>query len=180
MLLAPCKEGYEDFETKLDYYALHEAINCNDDEFAKELFAKYALLPPFESDNYTYFNTDKDYVLDADADGVYMFTRVSATARIKQMTLQDCIEFWNDNAVDKYCSCIQIHKMSDLKWWDRLTSEIGGWDFAHVVLNSLDTFNDTDMYFAYVEDPARLVSFSTKQELMEMFEEWFIETINKE
>ena len=132
MLLSPCKEGYEDFETKLDYYALQEAINCNDDEFAKVVFSKYELLPPFESDNYTQSNADQDYLLDADADGVYMYTRVSANDRLKQMSLQDCIALWNDKAVDHYCRCIEIHKMSDLEWWDRLASEIGGWDFAHV------------------------------------------------
>ena len=178
MLLAPCKEGYEDFETKMDYYALCEAINCNDDAFAKILFSKYELLPPFESDNYDYFETDLDYVLDADADGVYMYTRVVTDAELilNSMTLQECIEMWNEST-DQFHQLSKMQPMDNEDWWNHLAKELGAWDLMHFVWNSGEDFNDTDRFFVYVEDACIFFSFSTKQELMEYMKEFFIDEI---
>lgn len=78
MLTAPYLGGYEDYETKVDYYALFGAIEQGDDAVALTLFEKYTLMPPFESDNYQEFDTDKDYAMDADLDGVYLYRRCTA------------------------------------------------------------------------------------------------------
>ena len=177
MLLPPCKEGYEDFETKMDYYALQEAINCNDDEFAKVVFSKYKLLPPFESDNYTYFNTDKDYVLDADVDGVYMYSRVQdAELILKSMTLQECIEMWNEST-DQFHQLSKMQPMENEEWWNHLAKELGAWNLIHFVWNSGEDFNDSDKYFVYIEDGCGFFSFSTKQELMGSMKDFFIDEI---
>ena len=74
MLLAPSKASYDDTETKKDFYALCEAINSGDDAFAKEVFGKYHV----DSDHYGYFETDLDYAMDIDRDGVYMYEIIPA------------------------------------------------------------------------------------------------------
>ena len=78
MLTAPYLGGYEDNETKSDYYALCGAIEQGDEGIALALFAKYELLPPFESDNYREIDTDKEFVMEADLDGVYLYRRCPA------------------------------------------------------------------------------------------------------
>ena len=78
MLTAPYLGGYEDRETMIDYYALYGAIEQGDDAIALPLFEKYTLMPPFESDHYEEFDTDKDYAMDADLDGVYLYRRCPA------------------------------------------------------------------------------------------------------
>lgn len=106
--------------------------------------------------------------------------REQAQARVRAMRLQDLIKMWNDNAVDHYCRYIEMHKMCDTDWWNRLANEMGAWDFAHVVMASIDTFNDSDMFFFYEEFDGQLISFSTEQELLELVgEDWFIDNLMK-
>ena len=177
MLLAPCKEGYEDNETKKDYYALREAIRCGDDEFAKAVFAKYELLPPCESDNYEDFDTDLDYALDADRDGVYMYRRCPARAIFEQMSLEECISYWNDR-LDKY-RISEIHDMDDDEWWDRLAQRVGTY---YLIRGSKERgFNFDDRYFFYCDSNDRLYSFTTKEGMLTIIgEEWFINELTNE
>ena len=176
MLLAPCKEGYEDAETKRDYYALQEAIRCGDDEFARALLANYEV----ESDNYEKFNTDLNYVLDADLDGVYLYTSCSPKETFERMNLADCISFWN-NTCGFYCRFMTIHKMSEEDWWNELSNRLGAWDLIHAVMRSGEDFNDSDMYFFYDDGNCQMRSFSTKNEMIAIIgKEWFIDELTNE
>jgi hypothetical protein len=176
MLLAPCKEGYEDFETKRDYYALQQAIIEGDVAFAKKLFAKYVLRKPFESDCYEDIDINSDDAFSADRSGVYMYSRVSAEDILKSMTLQECIDMWNEST-DRFHQLSKMQPMENEEWWNHLAKELGAWDMMHFLWKSGENFNDSDMYFVYVEDGCTFFSFSTKQELMELMGEFYIDEI---
>lgn len=178
MLLAPSIAGYEDEETKRDFYSLYGAIALGNNALAKELFTKYELNAPYESDNYEYFDTPLDYALDANLEGVYMYRRVDVNSILEDMTMQDCINFWDEHASDHYHRLTCIKPMEDEDWWNYLATKLGAWNLMHYVWNSGEHFNDKDMYFAYIEDDCRFFSFSTKQELIEQVgKDFFIDNL---
>jgi hypothetical protein len=85
---------------------------------------------------------------------------------------------WNENAVDHYCRAMEMREISDLDWWNYLALELGAWYLVISVLSSGDNFNTSDKYFFFDQDDERMISFSTKQELIDKIEEdFFIETI---
>lgn len=90
-----------------------------------------------------------------------------ANNKFSRMTMLDCINMWNDKAVDHYCKYIAMHEMSDEKWWNSLSVYLGAWDLIHVVMHAGEDFNDSDMWFFYDEDAGMMRSFSTKQELID-------------
>lgn len=100
----------------------------------------------------------------------------SAEDVIKSMTLQECIDMWNEST-DQFHQLSKMQPMDDEKWWNHLAKELGAWDLMHFVWNSGEDFNDTDMYFVYIEDGCTFFSFSTKQELMELMGDFFIDEI---
>lgn len=105
-------------------------------------------------------------------------TDMTAVDKFARMTLEECIDLWNEYATDQFNQLVEIHPMEDEDWWNHLAKEMGAWDLMHFVWNSGERFNDSDLYFAYLEDYCEFVSFSTKQELVERIgEEFFIDTL---
>ena len=101
-----------------------------------------------------------------------------AEKKLKQMTMLDCINMWNEKAVDQYCREMAINAMDCEQWWNTLSEYLGAWDLIHVVLNAGDNFNDTDLYFFYDKDAGYMNSFSTKQELVDKVgKQFFIDQI---
>lgn len=107
-----------------------------------------------------------------------VITDMSAVDKFQQMTMQECIDLWNEYATDQFHKLVAIHPMEDEDWWNRLAKELGAWDMMHFVWHSGENFNDSDLYFAYLEDNCQFFSFSTKQELVERIgEQFFIDTL---
>lgn len=101
-----------------------------------------------------------------------------AEKKFNRMTMQDCINMWNDKAVDHYCKQIAMHEMSDEQWWNTLSEYLGAWDLIHVVMHAGEEFNDSDMWFFFDGDAGIVRSFSTKQELVDKVgKEFFIDQI---
>lgn len=108
-------------------------------------------------------------------------TREQAYERLRAMSTQDCINYWNNSAVDHYCRLWTIHKMSDLDHWNWLSKELDAWCVVNAVLNAGEYFNNSDMYFFYDEDESIIRSFNTKQELIEQIgDDFFIENLTNE
>ena len=105
--------------------------------------------------------------------------REQAWEVLRKMSLQECIEMWNDSVADHYCRAYEIHEMhNDDEWWDYLAKEIGAYQMIRQLLESGESFNLTDKWFFYDQEEEVFKSFSTKQELMELgAEESFIEII---
>lgn len=101
---------------------------------------------------------------------------MTAQEKLEKMTLQECIDLWNDS-VDQYHQLTKIQPMENEEWWNYLAPTIGVWDFMHQLWNSGERFNDSDRYFVYIEDACEFVSFSTKQELVELMGEFFIDEL---
>lgn len=110
-----------------------------------------------------------------------VYSDLSARETLQQMTMQDCIDLWNERATDMYNRLSYIKPMEEENWWNYLSSKLGAWDLMHFVWNSGENFNDSDKYFAYIEDGCEFFSFSTKQELIERIgEDFFIDNLNEE
>lgn len=108
-------------------------------------------------------------------------TREQAYERLRAMSTHDCINYWNDNAVDHYCRLWRIYAMSDLVAWNGLARELGAWDLIQAVLNAGEHFNDSDMFFFYDVECNHIRSFNTKQELLEQVgEDFFIVSLTNE
>lgn len=105
-------------------------------------------------------------------------TDMNAVDKFANMTMQECIDLWNEYATDQFHQLVEIHPMEDENWWNHLAKELGAWDLMHFVWNSGEDFNDSDMYFAYLDDVCHFISFSTKQEFVEHIgEQFFIDTL---
>jgi hypothetical protein len=105
-------------------------------------------------------------------------TREQAQEQLNGMTLEDCIEMWNEYATDHYCRYIEMHPMSDEEWWDVLARELGTWNLTQAMLLAGEHFNTSDKYFFYEEFNGHLISFSTSQELLEeVGEDFFVELL---
>lgn len=93
---------------------------------------------------------------------------------LRGMSFEDCIKMWNESAADHYMRAYEIHEIDDDKWWEWIVKEAGGFNFVYDLLSSGDRFNLTDMYFFYDADSSgNFISFSTKQEFIEVVEEDF-------
>lgn len=90
-----------------------------------------------------------------------------AERTFQKMTMQDCINMWNEATINEGCKFLSMHKMEDEQEWNNLSQFLGAWDLIHVVLHSGDEFNDSDLWFFYDDDLGIIRSFSTKQELIE-------------
>lgn len=99
------------------------------------------------------------------------------------MTLEDCIKMWNESDEKMYRRNEVIRDMESDKDWEYLSSEYGAYYLVHDISNSVKekTFCPFDEYFFFNGDDCRLYSFTEKEELIELLEEWFIdELINRE
>ena len=95
------------------------------------------------------------------------------------MSLKDCIDMWNDSAVDHYYRSYAIHSTEDDEWWEWLFNEYSAFDLVtEISYNSSDTFCIHDQYFFYDKETAKFYSFNTKRELIDILgEEFFIDNI---
>lgn len=101
-----------------------------------------------------------------------------AHKRLEQMSMEDCIKFWNDRSGDHYHRFTEIRPMEDEDRWNELAGHLGAWDFFHYLTNSGEHFNDSDRFFGYIEDSCEFFSFSTKSELLSCItEDWFVEEL---
>lgn len=95
--------------------------------------------------------------------------------------MQDCINLWNDKAVDHYCREMAINEMSCEQWWNTLSEYLGAWDLIHVVIQSGDNFNDSDMFFFFDKESGCMRSFSTKDEMIQQIgEDFFIDQLKEQ
>jgi hypothetical protein len=103
-----------------------------------------------------------------------------AQEHLKKMTFEDCIRVYNESAVDHYCRLMEIHQMDDSSWWNHLAERLSGWDFINVV-NHSDKFNYSDKWFFYDEFDEEFVSFSSKDELVEILtKDFFMDALTSE
>lgn len=101
-----------------------------------------------------------------------------AHKRLEQMSMEDCIKFWNDRSGDHYHRFTEIRPMEDEDRWNELAGHLGAWNFFHYLANSGENFNDSDRFFGYIEDSCEFFSFSTKSELLSCItEDWFVEEL---
>lgn len=101
-----------------------------------------------------------------------------AHKRLEQMSMEDCIKFWNDRSSDHYHRFNEIRPMEDEDRWNEIAGHLGAWDFFHYLANSGENFNDSDRFFGYIEDSCEFFSFSTKSELLSYItEDWFVEEL---
>lgn len=113
-------------------------------------------------------------------------TQKQAEKRLKEMTLQEMIDLWNDK-VEMYEKTMLIGEMDDVEHWDFLGSELGGYELMRFIINSGETFHEPDDFVFCCSESEQVFSFSTKQGLLEVLDkEWFIQelmlqsqTINK-
>lgn len=107
-----------------------------------------------------------------------VITDAGAVEKFQKMSMQECIDFWNEYATDQFNQLVSIHPMEDESWWNHLARELGAWDLMHFVWDSRENFNDSDLYFLYIENNCRFFSFSTKQEFVEyMGNDFFLDTL---
>jgi hypothetical protein len=105
--------------------------------------------------------------------------REQATARLAQMSLEDCIKMWNESSDKMYARDELIHETEDDEWWEHLYSEYGAHYLVYDIAGSVKekSFCPYDDYFFYNGDDCRLYSFTDKEELMKILEEWFIDEL---
>lgn len=106
-------------------------------------------------------------------------TREQAQEKLNGISLEDCIQFYNEHATDHYRRYCEIHETEDDDWWTRLAEEYGAHYLVYDIAGSVKekTFCPYDDYFFYNGDDCRLYSFTDKEEMMKIIGEWFIEEL---
>lgn len=108
--------------------------------------------------------------------------KAQAESRLAGMSLEDCINMWNEEGADMYRRCVEIHEVDEDEWWEYLSKELGARHFADRLLDSRadDMFCQYDRYFFYDDNDCTFHSFDDKKGLVKLLGEWFIEElINK-
>ena len=72
MLLAPSESGYNDEKTVAIYNTIDAMIENGERDIAIGLLLNF----PVDSDNITRFDSNENYILDADLDGVYLYKKL--------------------------------------------------------------------------------------------------------
>lgn len=104
-------------------------------------------------------------------------TREKALEVLRSMTIEECIEMWNE-ACRRYDMLSCIFEIDDEDAWSYVMSQIRSFFFVRDLLSSREGFNLTDRWFFYDEGCNEFKSFSTKQEMLELgIEEFFVEEI---
>lgn len=108
-------------------------------------------------------------------------TREQAKEILNGMPLEDCIKMWNECGADMYMRSAEIHEMDDERWWDYLAKELGTYYLVWHIHYNNEFFDIYDEYFFYNDGNSTFISFTTKEDLLEEIEDWFIEElINRE
>lgn len=107
-------------------------------------------------------------------------TQKQAEKRLKEMTLQEMIDLWNDK-VEMYEKTSVIGEMDDVEHWDMLGKELGGYQLARILINGGEDFHEPDDYVFCNIETETIFSFSTKQEMLEYIgEDWFIDELKSQ
>lgn len=94
------------------------------------------------------------------------------------MSLEDCIKMWNEGLDTNY-KYQAIHENGDDDWWDCLCVKF---DTSSVVCDIAEsvkarTFCPHDEYFFFNGGDCRFYSFSEKEDMMKILEEWFVDEL---
>ena len=103
-----------------------------------------------------------------------------AHKKLQQMTLEECIEYWNESVCDHYCRNMEIFETDDEDKWEWFAKGLGAYYLAVRIANS-DDFKMNKLYSVYLEEGEQFASFNTKEELIELIgEDWFIDNFMNE
>ena len=93
-----------------------------------------------------------------------------ASERLNRMNLGECIDYWNDSAVDHYHRESAIHQMNDLEWWFTLANDLGDAELLSVIAESIEKnlFDKSHSYFFYDPTYNEVYSFSNKAQLLDI------------
>ena len=72
MLLAPSESSYNDEKTVAVYNTIDAMIESGERDIAIGLLLNF----PVDSDNITRFDSNENYILDADLDGIYLYKKL--------------------------------------------------------------------------------------------------------
>lgn len=108
-----------------------------------------------------------------------MLTREEARKVLREKTLQEMIDLWNERCRSHGMFMSTVHKMSDNSWWNELFRKTNSaWMLVCDLLGSGEHFNASDKWFFWDEENCCFVSFSSEQEWRETpYEECFIKLI---
>ena len=94
------------------------------------------------------------------------------------MSLAECIAMWNESTQHYEDKVFEIHEMDDDNWWEYIAERTGAYCLMWYLLhNSEDSFCRYDEYFLYNENNNTFFSFTSKEEMLEDMEEFFIDEI---
>lgn len=103
--------------------------------------------------------------------------RNQAKEILERMSLEDCIKMWNEGMSENRKKISEIHEVEDDEWWNFISQEIGAYYIMWGLYYSESTFNRFDEYFFYENNGATFISFSTKEEMLKLIGEWFMEEL---
>lgn len=89
-----------------------------------------------------------------------------AENKFNQMSILDCINMWNDKAVDHYSRIKAINEMDCEQWWNTLSEHLGARELVRSVTDAGANFNEYDKYFFFDDEAGIIRTFSTKDELI--------------
>ena len=105
-------------------------------------------------------------------------TYQQAREKVEQMSLEDLITLWNDVVANTEDYMHAIHEMKDDSWWNELFRKNINMCRMLVcdLLYSVD-FNIEDRYFFYDDNECFFASFTTKEQLIGLEGDFFVEVI---
>lgn len=106
-------------------------------------------------------------------------TREQAKCILDAMSLEECIDMWNESGADMYRRSAEIHENEEDGWWNYLSKELGAYYLVRDVIKSDKdgNFRSHDMFFFYDDNDCIFYSFEDKEGMMKLLEEWFIEEL---
>lgn len=96
------------------------------------------------------------------------------------MSLEECIEMFNDKVTDGFFFRSTIHEVDDHSWWSALFYNRHASALVIELLVSAEEskFDRADNYFVYNEEDYVFCSFSIKEDLVEITgEDFFLDEI---
>ena len=92
---------------------------------------------------------------------------------LKNMSFDECVDMWNNSAVDHYMRAYEVPEVEDEDWWQWLSGEMGAYNLARCILESKSSFCFSDTFFFCDTDLERFYSFNTKEEFIDIIKEDF-------
>lgn len=105
-------------------------------------------------------------------------TYQQAREKVEQMSLEDLIKLWNDVVANTEDYMHAIHEMKDDSWWNELfrKNSKACRMLVYDLFYSVD-FSLNDKYFFYDDNECYFESFSTKERLLDMNMDFFVEVL---